>query len=257
MTADSGWQDAEDLDFGTFDVPKESKEEPEDLGYEQPDEPVADTPGYDVIFSAPDFKDIVGKNQTPKSRSYERKVQSMEKAIVIGALKRNNFPDAAAVLKDGPAFARAVGDAAAKNDKIAHYVDMITAPDNPTFVLAVTAIGLFGQLMRNHEPQIEEVTNNVKVGWKRRREMRKSGTRLVQEREPIATTTFKIPFRKKPVTLKWRIRVPLVTVFTRGVFGASVAPELLTHTVFSDPDLIKVLEKQGIHIGVRDPNAEG
>lgn len=250
------WQafDGEDQDLD-FDAPLTDTPPPVD-DREDPltEDPLADIPGYDAIFGAPDYAEIVGKKQTGKSRTYERKVQSMEKAIVLGALKRNNFPDAAAILKNGPAFARAVGDAAAANDKVAGYVDMFTAPDNPMFVLAITAIGLFGQLARNHQEQIEQVRDGAKVGWKRRREMRKSGVKLVQEREPIATSTFKLPFRKQPVTIKWRLKVPFVGVFTRGIFGASIEPKVLTHTVFSDPNVIVALEKQGIIIGVRDPD---
>jgi hypothetical protein len=245
--ADLDWE-AEDVKFD--EIPDE--EEILDPDYRQPEEPIADVPGYDAIFGAPDFAEIIGKNrQAGKSRTYERKVQSVEKALVIGALKRNNFPDAAAILKHGPAFARAVGDAAVDNNRVAKMVDMITAPDNPTVVLALTSIALIGQLLRNHEPELEKIQNEVKVGWKRRREMRKSGTRLVQEREPLATSTFKLPFRKKPVIIKWRIRIPGVALFTRGVLGGSIAPNELAHQVFSDPDVIKALEKQGIITEVR------
>lgn len=248
------WQefDGEDQDLD-FDAPL-TENAPVNESEELEDEPLADIPGYDAIFGAPDYAEIVGKKQSGKSRTYERKVQSMEKAIVLGALKRNNFPDAAAVLKNGPAFARAVGDAAAVNDKVAGYVDMFTAPDNPMFILAITSIGLFGQLARNHQEQIEHVQDAAKVGWKRRREMRKSGVKLVQEKEPIATTSFKLPFRKKPVTIKWRFKVPFVGVFTKGVLGSSLDPKVLTHQVFSDENVIVALEKQGITIGVRDPN---
>jgi hypothetical protein len=252
IVTDLNW-DAEDLDFGTETPESKVDAETDATDYDQPQEPPADIPGYDAVFSAPDFKDIVGKNQTAKSRAYERKVLSMEKAVVIGSLKRQNFADAAAVLKDGPAFARAMGDSAAKNDKIAGWVDMITAPDNPTVVLAITALGLFGQLMRNHQDEIEKTTQAVKTSWRERRQARKSGVKLV-DREPVATTTVKLPFRKKPLTLKWRFRVPVLGAFTKGIFGASIAPEVLTHTVFSDPDLQRALEKQGIVIGVREPN---
>jgi hypothetical protein len=249
--ANDEWQDAEDLDF---DAPLDDVQVEPDTHDEEPQEPLADIPGYDAIFNAPDYAEIMGKKQTGKSRTYERKVQSVEKALVIGSIKRNNFPDAAAILKHGPSFARAVGDASAQNDKIAGYVDMLTAPDNPTVVLAITGLAFLGQILRNHEPEIEKVRDTVKVGWKRRREMRKSGTRVVDERPPVATTTFKLPFRKKPVTLKWRVRIPVLGIFTKGIFGSAVSPEVLTHSVFSDPDVQRALEKQGIILGVRDPN---
>jgi hypothetical protein len=239
--------DSEDLDFDSPIVENEIPTETED-------EPIADIPGYDAIFGAPDYAEIVGKKQTGKSRTYERKVQSVEKALVIGSLKRNNFPDAAAILKNGPAFARAVGDAAAENKRVAGYVDMITAPDNPMVVLAIASIGLLGQLVRNHQPQIEAVRDEVRVGWKRRRELRKSGVKLVNEKEPIATSTFKLPFRKRPITIKWRFKLPLVGVFSKGIMGASIDPAVLSYTVFSDPDVLVALEKQGITVGVRDPN---
>lgn len=248
---EDGWQDAEDLDFDAPLSNEDIQSEPPNLE-DEPEEPLADIPGYDAIFNAPDYAEIVGRKQSTKSRKYERKVQSVEKTLVIGAIKRKDFPDAAAILKHGPAFARAVGDSAAQNDRVAGYVDMLTSPDNPTFVLAITGLALFSQVLRNHQPEIEEVAAKAKVGWKRRRELRKSGTRLVDERPPVATTTIKLPFRKKPLTLKWRLRIPVVSVFTKGIFGSAVAPEVLTHSVFSDPDVQRALEKQGIIIGVRE-----
>ncbi len=253
--ADSDWTTFEDVDDPSgfdFDVPGDAKPAG---GEETPeDEPLADIPGYDAIFGAPDYAEIVGKKQSGKSRTYERKVQSMEKTIVLGALKRNNFPDAAAILKNGPAFARAVGDAAAVNDKVAGYVDMLTAPDNPMFILAVTGIALGSQLMRNHQEQLEQASKTVKSSWRERRQQRKSGVKIVNETEPIAVTSFKLPFRKRPVTIKWRVKVPFVGVFTKGIFGAAVDPAALTYTVFSDPNVIVALEKQGITVGIREPN---
>lgn len=246
----NGWQDAEDLDFDSLE---DIRTEPETHDNE-PEEPSADIPGYDAIFNAPDYAEIIGKKQTGKSRTYERKVQSLEKAIVIGAIKRKDFPDAAAVLKNGPAFARAVGDCAAQNDKVAGYVDMLTSPDNPAFIMCITGFALISQLFRNHQPEIEDLTAKARVGWKRRRELRKSGTKLVNEREPLATTTFKLPFRKKPVTIRWRVRIPIFGSLSRGLFASAVDPAVLTHSVFSDPDVQKALEKQGIIIGVRDPD---
>jgi hypothetical protein len=245
-----GWQDAEDLDFGAPLSNEDIQAEPPE-NEDEPDEPLADIPGYDAIFNAPDYAEIVGTKQSTKSRKYERKVQSVEKAIVIGAIKRKDFPDAAAILKNGPAFARAVGDCAAQNDKVAGYVDMLTSPDNPTIVMAITGFALVSQLFRNHQPEIEEMTAKAKVGWKRRRELRKTGTKLVNEREPLATTTFKLPFRKKPVTIRWRVRIPIFASLSRGLFASAVDPVVLTHSVFSDENVQKALQKQGIIIGVR------
>jgi hypothetical protein len=214
--------------------------------------PAEDIPGYQALFAAPDFASLLGRARTKTSRDYERKTQSILKAGVVGAFKRNNLPDAAALLQNGPAFARAVGDAADENERVRGIVDMITAPDSAMVALAITALALGSQLIRNHQDQAEQVAEQVKTSWKERREMKRRIARgeIIPEGRTTADkpkVTIKLPFGRT-VSFGFRIRVPGIGGIIRGVLGSAVPPKNLVYSVFSDDKLIMELRKQGILI---------
>lgn len=217
--------------------------EPDD---ETPDETNEELPEYDVLFAAPDFAFLKTARRTPKSRDYERRIQSLLKAGLLGSLHRGQLADAAALIKTGPKFARAVGDAADANDRVASVVDMITAPDSPMVPLALTSIALVSQLLRNHKAEAEEAAQTVRLNWRQRREARKAGLAA----ESRAVTTLHLPFGRK-LSLRFRIHVPSLGRIWTGVTGGAMPPEALVHTVFSDDKLIKALHEQGILIRLK------
>ena len=179
---------------------------------------------------------------------------------MIGAFKRNNLPDAAALLQNGPAFARAVGDAADENDRVRGIVDMITAPDSAMVALAITAFALGSQLVRNHQEQAEHVAEQVKTSWKERREMKRRiarGEVIPEGRTPAEKprVTIRLPFGKS-VSFGFRIRVPGIGGIIRGVLGSAIPPKNLVYSVFSDDKLIMELRKQGILIETVRPGDE-
>ena len=208
-------------------------------------------PEYEVIFGAPDFDFLKDRKRPPQARAYERRVQSLIKAGVMASLHRGNLPDAAAFIKTGPKFARAVGDAAAENPGIAKALDMLTAPDSPMVPFVVTGLTLASQLLRNHQAEAEIVAQNVKMGWREKRARRKAVVAgEVVNGGPQATTTIKLPFGRK-ITLGFRIHLPGKQIW-RSITGGAVPPEALVHSVFSDEALLRELARQGFPIRMRD-----
>lgn len=212
----------------------------------EPDDDDTTLPEYEAIFGAPDFDFLKEKPRSPKARGYERRVQSLLKSFTFAALNRGDMPDAAALIKTGPKFARAVGDAAVTSKHVAQVVDMLTAPDSPMVPLAVTGIALVSQLLRNHQAEAELAAQEAKRTWKERREARKSGMADL----PRATTTIRLPFGRK-ITLKWKIRLPLADQLWKRVTGGAVPPEVLVYSVFADDELLTALRKQGYDIKQR------
>lgn len=214
------------------------------------DDPDDDLPEYEVIFGAPDFDFLKDRKRPPKSREYERRVQSLIKAGVFASLHRGNLPDAAALIKTGPKFARAVGDAAGDNESIAKALDMLTAPDSPMVPFVVTGLTLAAQLLRNHQTEAENVAQNIKMGWREKRARRKAVVAGEVVGGPQATTTIKLPFGRK-ITLGFRIHLPGKSIW-KSITGGAVPPEALVHSVFSDEALLKELARQGFPIRARD-----
>jgi hypothetical protein len=206
-------------------------------------------PEYEALFNAPDFDFLKDRKRTQAARNYERRVQSMLKAGVIGSLQRGNLPDAAALIKTGPKFARALGDSAADNENIARVLDMLTAPDSPIVPLVVTGLSLASQLLRNHREEAETVAQNMKMNFRERRAHRKAIAAGQVEGAPQATTTVKLPFGRK-ITLGFRIQIPGKRIW-QTLTGGAVHPDVLAHTVFSDTALLKELEKHNIIIQVK------
>lgn len=232
---------SEDLEFEELSDTDDSSESSEQVYADN--EPI---PPYEALISAPDFSSVMGKSgQSRTSREYERKMQSLLKAGVIASFKRGNMPDAAAFLHHGPGFARAVGDASDESDRVRKAVDMITAPDSAIVPLALTAIALGAQLIRNHQAQAEQVATDVRTTWKQRREEKRNGTGT------RATTTVKLPFGKKLV-IRMRIRIPGMSTVFRALTGSAVEPERLAYAVFSDDKLRLALKRHGIIIQERD-----
>jgi hypothetical protein len=226
-------------------------DDPNDPTGELPDdETEEDVPDYEVIFGAPDFDFLKNRKRPVKARQYEQRVQSLVKAGVFSSLHRGNLPDAAALIKTGPKFARALGDAAGDNEHIASALDMLTAPDSPIVPLVVTGLTLVSQLLRNHKDEAEIVAQNVRMGWREKRARRKAVVAGEVVGGPQATTTIKLPFGRK-ITLGFRLHLPGRQVW-KSITGGAVPPEALVHSVFSDEALLKELARQGFPIRVRD-----
>ena len=196
---------------------------------------------YSDLFGAPDFSSFIHKPKSRIALDYEKRVLSFLKAGMLGAINTGNYPDAATIIALGPSFAAATGELAAADEHVAGFIDLVTAPANPYALFAMTVIPFVSQLVRNHEPQLAELTDKEKR--KTRRTMRKQQGKLDAQMRPALTV--KIPFIKREIRLPFRIKG--INVWRR--FRAQTQdPQALTYAVFSDPKVLKALEKQGIKI---------
>lgn len=212
-------------------------EEPEESNghHEEPD--------YAQIFGAPDYASFIKTPVGQKSRAYERKLQSMVKAGVIGTINAKAYPDAAALLKYGPGFCRAGGELASHDAKAGAIIDMLTAPSNPYALFAVAALPLVGQLLRNHNAEVE----TAKMNWRTKRAQRKAAKQAgLHIPRPERKPAFTIKLGKLHIPVKVRIPSVLKT-FRLSLFmnAQTKHPNALVEEVFSDPKVIEALRRMG------------
>jgi hypothetical protein len=197
----------------------------------------------DDILNAPDYAQLIAVRQSRKAKEYTGKVNSVLKALTFASINADDFPDAAALLHHGPPFSHAMGQLADKNERTAQIIDMITSPSNPTVMAVVTGIALIGQLARNHEDQLKQIPQTRKQA-----RMRRKADRATRSAEP-PTFTIKLFRREIPVHLRKRIKV---AKFLKGFTAQTQEPAKLARTVFTDPELLKALQKQGYNIVSND-----
>ena len=200
-----------------------------------------ETPPEHIILDAPDYSTFVKITRTTRSREYERKINSVLKTGFFVALQNGQLPDAATILDKGPSFSLAAGNLADHDERAARIVDMLTAPDNPYVVFAITAIGLVGQLARNHEDVLQNVPQAVRQSRRERKARKAAGTdngHRVQIHLPFGRT----------VSLALRFRFRSLRNVTKLFRLQTQDPIAIVTRVFSDEKLRKALEKQGIVI---------
>lgn len=219
-----------------YEPDDETQEEDEQLEYD-----------YAALFDAPNYSDFIKTPPNSKARVYEKRVQSMVKAGMVMSLNNQQWPDAATFLKHGPGFAKAAGNLAAEDARAAQIVDMLTAPDSPYVMFAMVAIPMIAQLVRNHEPQINEVADTWRNRRRERKQAKLSGQspRTVKVNPPITVRLFK---REFTLPIRFRLRFKLNIRKTISAFtGATQHPGHIASEVFSDPAVIKALHKMGIY----------
>lgn len=194
-------------------------------------------PDWDDIFSAPDYSALVRPAASVKAKHYQKRVNSLLKAGVIGCINAGDFPDAAAILFHGPQFAAASGQFAASNKRAEQAIDLLTSPASPLAMFALTIIPLMSQLVRNHEDEVLSAPQSI-----RQRRMRARAEKQSDETKP---PRFTIRLGKLRVPIRIRMRFKIASLFS-GFKSQTRDPIGLTEHVFSDPDLIAALEKQGI-----------
>ena len=204
-----------------------------------------------VILDAPNFASFVKITRTTRSREYEKKVNSVLKSVFFASLNNRRIDDAATILDRGPAFALAAGNLADHDERVARVLDMLTAPDNPYVVAAITAIGLVGQLTRNHEDELHNIPDAVRAGRRERRARKaaeKAGATANGHRVQM-----RLPFGR---TVSFAVRLRFRSLRNIGkIFRLQTQePSAVVNRVFSDQKLLAALEKQGIVIRVNGEN---
>ena len=125
--------------------------------------------------------------------------------------------DAAAIVEYGPGVAKAVGNLADKDARVARAIDFITEDgiDNPYVLTVAALLPLAFQVIRNHEPAIEKF----------------SGLKL------------RVPFTKR------ELRIPIKISFKFKVVNSnSYPPSYMMEHVFRNPAIAEALDRQGIHV---------
>jgi hypothetical protein len=194
-----------------------------------------DRPDWSSIFGAPDFTLLIKKPKTSTAREYEKRVNSVLKAVLIGTLNTGQIPDAAAILKLGPSFSTATGELAAADERARKILDILTEPANPWVMFAITGIPLIAQLMRNHEPAIKQAPTSIRERRAQRR---------VKRMEQPPRFTLKIPFIRKTIALRFRFHFRLGRVLA-GFRSQTMEPSTLVQQVFSDVKVLDALRKMG------------
>jgi hypothetical protein len=208
------------------------------------------TAEYDALINAPDYSTIIKGSRSATAREYETKVKSVLKSGALGALRKGNLPDSAAIFRHGPSLAAAVGDLAEVSEQTRRMVDLATAPENPYVMLFIAGGTLLAQLFRNHQPEIQEVARTRRAMKKYRKEHPEEFAeyeRSAKEADKRKNVEIRLPLgRRMSFRLGFKIN-PLKGI--RFAFRTQTrAPADLVTMVFSDKKLVAALKKQGIDI---------
>lgn len=225
----------------TEETGDEFPEDSPNLNGTSPDD---DEPNWADLFNAPDYASFFKPSQSRVATEYRKRANSLVKAAFLTSLNAGLYHDAATFLEYGPSFTAATGQLADHDAKVRGVIDMLTTPTNPYGMFVLTTIPLVAQLFRNHEQEVREVPRT----WRERRTMRKA-ERVAEETQP-ARFNIKVLGRTIPVRMKLRVKV--VGALFKGFRTQTTDPDALTRKVFSDPDLLKAMEKAGIRPGGGD-----
>jgi len=193
---------------------------------------------WEAILSAPNYADLIKTRQSARAREYRDKTNSLLKAGLVGALNAGDFPDAAAILRHGPAFSNATGQLADSNDKAAAIIDMITSPANPVAMFVLATIPLVAQIMRNHEKELAQVPGA--------RKQAKATRKALKEARKSEEPRFTIKLLRWQIPVRWHSKGPDWRKVFAGFKSQTLDPNALAADVFTDSDVQKALEKMGV-----------
>jgi hypothetical protein len=179
------------------------------------DEPTIDAGLIDDVYDEPDEKLLEQKPRGPKAKAYENKVRGLfQFGFKMTVNHEKTLPDAAAILMYGGDISSATGDLAAENVWVAKAVDFLTeGTDNAALALISISVPFALQILRNHEPDIETA--------------------------PVRARAIKIPFRKEPIKISFRIKLRRARQFT-------TPPDTLVEHVFGNGKVIAAMQRQGM-----------
>lgn len=176
-------------------------------------------------YAQPDTGLITQRQRSTKAKQYEKKIKGvLSAAFRVTAAHPATVPDAATILVYGPNWAEKAGDLAGDEPWFARGVDMFTeGTENSRLAFLTSSVIMALQFARNHEPTLQP--NPDRAG-------------------------FRIPFAGgRRFKIKWGIKLGRVRELTHD-------PVTLTDYVFSNPAVIRAMEKQGIHVGSPDQSGK-
>lgn len=225
----------------------EEYDEPGSAEYERPER---DLPDFDVIIGAPDLTTLIKRPLTATGREYRDKAASGLRAVMIGSIETGNFADAAAILWHGPGAATAIGGLCAESEWAAKAVDLVTSPSSPLSTCLLALIPLLSQIGRNHEDELRDIPSRFNLSRKARAQRK-----LAKSEQPKSKPRFTIKIWRWQIPVRLDFGAPGRT-FLAGVRSQTQNPVGLAQHVFTDPDVVKQLEKLGILITQGNNNGQ-
>lgn len=173
----------------------------------------ADTPSF---MDHPGVGIAAAPERTKRAEEYEGRVSDLLNQVMRMCVgNESTVPDAATILTYGPAFASKLGDLADHDVRVRRAVDLISSgTDNPYIAMTIATLPFVMQIVRNHEAT--DLTRRVEI---------------------------KIPFTKRSVRVPFKFRLK-----NKALRGMTVQPEMLAHSVFSNPAIVQALQAQGLDI---------
>ena len=224
------------------EVPPDVNDDPAD-DYPNGYEPHEEVPGWEAIVNAPDYASLIASRQSRRGKQYEQKTNSVLKAAAFTCINAGDFKDAAAIFHYGPPFSYATGQFADSNETARRVIDLVTSPESPAVMFAITALTLTTQLLRNHEETIKQMPVKGREARRRRKAM-STARQAEPPRFSIGVGRWKIPIRFR-ARIKWSNITGLFRVQTQD-------PEDLMYRVFTDDSVMAALKKQGFTIKQND-----
>jgi hypothetical protein len=197
-------------------------------------------PSFHPILTAPDMATFLRDAQTPGAKENAARARMLLKPLTLEVIRAGNLSDGAVLLSKGPALADSIGNVADQSPTVAKTLEFLTSPGSAWVGLAMVALAMTAQFARNHEPEIQTAGKTFREQW-RTRKARRAARADMPERKPAFVI-------RLPLGRKIRVYVPHLHV-SFALRMQTVDPRVLNYQVYSDPTLLKALEKQGIKIG--------
>jgi hypothetical protein len=188
---------------------------------------------WSVILDAPEIASFLKKTETPRAKEYRDKVNSLlSTAVQMRLGDPNGLADVSAILQRGPVTAIRAGALADDNENFRKALDVITAPDNPAVMFALTVVPLVMQLFRNHEGQLQDV-RTAHAAKKKLTPDEKKAAKAARPRVEFRALgrTWRLPFRFK---------FNLGSILKMNTYP----PDMLTASVIGDPKIRTELTKR-------------
>jgi hypothetical protein len=186
-----------------------------------------------VILDAPEVTSFLKKTETPRAKEYRDKVNSvLNTALQFRLGSPNGLADVSAILQRGPAAALRAGALADESKEFRKALDVITAPDNPAVMFALTAIPLVMQILRNHEGEMAQA-----------RDARAAKKKLTpDERKAAKQARPRVEF--KALGRTWKLPFAFKFKMGNALRMNTVPPDYLVSTVIGDPKIRAELTKR-------------
>jgi hypothetical protein len=184
--------------------------------------------GEDATKVDSDF--VEEQKETARAKKYRLKTRHGINFLIAGLVQSpGTVTDAAALLYHGPDVSAAIGQLADHDIRVRKAIDFITEDtiDNPYAIAALAMVPLAIQILRNHEPAVQQLPGR------------------------FAKLRIKLPFSKR------YIHIPMPKLNLRWTRNVSYEPNYMVEHVLGDPNVQAAFAKRGIKIAWPAPFMNG